>query len=69
MLNVGNDKEITILELAQRIRAFTKSESEIIHLPALLEGDMKRRCPDITKMRKVLDRELITLEEGLGMMV
>ncbi|WP_434035414.1 NAD-dependent epimerase/dehydratase family protein [Formosa sp. 4Alg 33] len=68
VLNVGNDKEITILELAQRIRAFTKSESEIIHLPALKEGDMKRRCPDITKMRKVLDRELITLEEGLGMM-
>ena len=41
------------------------SKSEIIHLPALKEGDMNRRCPDISKMKNILKRDLITLEVGL----
>ncbi len=69
VLNVGNDNELTILELAQKVITITESKSEIIHLPALKEGDMKRRCPDITKMRNVLNRDLITLEDGLANMI
>jgi UDP-glucose 4-epimerase len=34
-------------------------------LPALKEGDMTRRCPDITVMKKLLDRRMTTLEEGI----
>lgn len=65
VLNVGSDKEMTILELAQRIIKFTNSKSEIVHLPALKEGDMARRCPDNSKMRSLLQRELVSLESGL----
>lgn len=69
ILNVGNDIEMTVLQLAKTIIAKTKSKSEIIHLPALKEGDMRRRCPDISIMKSVLKRELITLDEGLEKMI
>lgn len=65
VINVGSDKEMTILELAKTIIASTGSKSEIIHLPALEEGDMTRRCPDTTKMKAILGRDLVTLEEGI----
>lgn len=65
VLNIGSDKEQTILSLAQEIITLVNSKSEIIHLPALKEGDMARRCPDTTKMKKVLGRELVNLEEGV----
>lgn len=65
VLNVGSDDEMTILELANRIIKFTNSKSDIVHLPALKEGDMARRCPDNSKMRDLLGRDLIPLEDGL----
>jgi UDP-glucose 4-epimerase len=65
-INIGNDNEISILELAQIIKKVTSSNSEIIHLPPLPEGDMKRRHPDISKMKKLLNRDLLSLEEGLN---
>ncbi|PNW26182.1 NAD-dependent epimerase/dehydratase family protein [Formosa algae] len=65
VLNVGNDVEMTILDLVQTIKDLTQSTSEIIHLPALKEGDMRRRCPDSTKMKQVLQRELTPLTVGL----
>jgi nucleoside-diphosphate-sugar epimerase len=65
VINVGNDQEITILDLARLIVQKTGSNSKIIHLPPLKEGDMARRKPDITKMRQILGRELTTLEEGI----
>jgi UDP-glucose 4-epimerase len=34
-------------------------------LPPLKEGDMSRRQPDARKMKKILNRELISLEDGL----
>ena len=69
VLNVGSDVEISILELAKLIIHQTNSSSEIVHVPALEEGDMTRRCPDNTKMRSILDRELISLEEGLNRLI
>ena len=69
VLNVGNDIEMTILELAHKIIEVANSKSEIIHLPALVEGDMRRRCPDNTKMRALLQRELIPLEIGLQKLI
>ncbi len=65
VINMGNDKITTVLELAQLIIKMTKSSSKIVHLPPLPEGDMTRRQPDNTKMRQLLSRELLPLEDGL----
>lgn len=65
VVNIGNDQEISVLELARTIKKITNSKSEIIHLPSLPEGDMTRRQPDIEKMQQLLNRPFITLEEGL----
>ena len=65
MANVGSDVEISIIDLAQLIIDVTGSSSNKIHLPPLEEGDMTRRKPDITKMRKVLGRDLTFLEDGI----
>ncbi len=64
-VNIGNDQEITILELAETIIRLTNSSSNIVFLPPLKEGDMKRRKPDISNMRKLLGRDLTPLEEGI----
>ena len=63
--NIGTDKEITILDLAKEIVRITNSRSNIIHMPALKEGDMTRRQPDITKMIELLNRPFTSLEEGI----
>ncbi|WP_310556210.1 NAD-dependent epimerase/dehydratase family protein [Flavobacterium sp.] len=69
VLNVGSDIEMTILDLAQRIIAISKSKSKLIHLPPLEEGDMTRRCPDTNKMKAILGRELISLEDGITKLI
>lgn len=69
VVNIGSDIEISILDLAKLIIKLTGSSSSIVHLPALKEGDMPRRSPDITKMRSVLMREHITLEEGINLLL
>ncbi|MGF7078371.1 NAD-dependent epimerase/dehydratase family protein [Mucilaginibacter sp. UYCu711] len=66
VINIGNSKEMTILELAQKVIAITGSLSSIIHLEALKEGDMTRRQPDNSKMLQVLNRDLLTIEEGVS---
>ena len=65
VLNVGNDMEISILELAKMVINITGSHSQIRFLPPLPEGDMTRRMPDITKMRGLLCRELTSLTTGI----
>ena len=58
--NIGNDKEVTILELAERIKSMTGSDSRIVFVPydqAYEEGfeDMLRRVPDLSKIHKLID--------------
>ncbi|MCE3294340.1 MAG: UDP-glucuronate decarboxylase [Crocinitomicaceae bacterium] len=65
VFNIGNDKITTILELASTVIRLTGSSSKIVHLPALPEGDMTRRQPDITKMKQLLNRDLVSLDEGI----
>jgi UDP-glucose 4-epimerase len=65
VINIGNNVEITMLDLAKKIINICKSKSKIIHLPALDEGDMTRRQPDITKMQQILGRDLTALEDGI----
>jgi nucleoside-diphosphate-sugar epimerase len=65
VVNIGGCTEITILELAETIIRLTNSKSKIVHLPALKEGDMTRRQPDTAKMKQLLNKEPISLEDGL----
>lgn len=65
VVNIGNDNETSVLDLARLIIKITGSQSKIVHLPALEEGDMTRRLPDISNMKKLLGRDLITLETGI----
>tara|TARA_B100000809_G_scaffold51342_1_gene46531 strand:+ start:10582 stop:11526 length:945 start_codon:yes stop_codon:yes gene_type:complete len=64
-INIGNNVETAVLDLAKTIIKLTDSKSEIKHLPALEEGDMTRRNPDITIMKSLLNQEIYTLEDGL----
>lgn len=68
-LNVGSDRQITILELAELILQKVGGPSTIRFLPPLAEGDMTRRCPDNTKMKQILGRELLPLEEGVDKLI
>ena len=65
VVNVGSDIEITIIDLANLIIKILKSQSNIIFLPPLKEGDMTRRKPDTSKMKEVYGKEIISLEEGI----
>jgi UDP-glucose 4-epimerase len=65
VINIGNDVQTTVLELANTIIKISKSKSVIEFMPPLPEGDMKRRQPDISKMKQVLNRPLLPLEDGL----
>jgi dTDP-glucose 4,6-dehydratase len=65
--NVGNPNEITILEFAERIRKHFENPPPIV-LEPLPQDDPKRRCPDISKARRILKWEPnVGLEEGLKM--
>jgi dTDP-glucose 4,6-dehydratase len=64
-VNIGNPVEFTILECAQAVLEVTGSTSELRFEP-LPQDDPMRRCPDITKARKLLGWEpRISLKEGL----
>ncbi len=62
VFNIGSDEEITINELARRVKALSDSPSEIVHVPydqAFGEGfeDMRRRVPDLRKIRRTIGYE------------
>ena len=63
--NIGNPRERTVEELAQRILSLTGSRSEIEAHP-LPEDDPRVRCPDIGRARRILDWEpRVDIDEGL----
>jgi dTDP-glucose 4,6-dehydratase len=64
-VNIGNEDEITMLDLAKEIIALTASKSRIIHRP-LPEDDPKVRRPDTTRARAILHWEAkVDRSEGL----
>jgi nucleoside-diphosphate-sugar epimerase len=65
VINIGNSTETRIVDLAKKIIQITGSLSSITHLAPLKEGDMTRRQPDNSRMLKVLNRELLTIDEGI----
>ena len=69
VFNIGNDNEITINYLAEKIIELTNSKSKIVFLE-LPENDPKQRKPDLTKARKLLSYEpKISLDEGLKLTI
>lgn len=64
-INLGNEHEYSMMELAHKIVEVTGSKSEIVLGPARDDGEMQRRQPYLAKMKKLLKREPILLEEGL----
>lgn len=69
VVNVGSDIEITIIDLANLIIDILDSSSQIIYLPPLKEGDMTRRKPDIAKMKEFYNKPIISLEEGITLLL
>lgn len=64
-VNLGNPREFTILELAEKIISFTNSKSKIIYKP-LPEDDPIQRKPNIDLAKKELNWEpKISFEEGI----
>jgi nucleoside-diphosphate-sugar epimerase len=65
-INLGNPEERDLLDLAQIVLRITKSKSELV-FQSLPEDDPKRRCPDITLAKGILNWEpQVGIEEGIS---
>jgi UDP-glucose 4-epimerase len=73
--NIGNTEEVTILGLAERVKALTQSASPIVTIPydqAYESGfeDMPRRVPDLAKIRALIGYEpRVSLDEILRLVI
>jgi len=70
VFNIGSNEEVSIAELAERIRTLTGSSSEIVYVPyaeAYEEGfeDMPRRVPDISKIGALVGFKPKTSLDGI----
>jgi dTDP-glucose 4,6-dehydratase len=64
-INLGNPEEISILEFARRIQELTSASAGIEFQP-LPPDDPKRRCPDISRARRLLGwQPQVNLDDGL----
>jgi nucleoside-diphosphate-sugar epimerase len=69
VINLGNDAEMTILELADHIRRITGSASDLEYHP-LPQDDPRRRRPDLGKAKSILEWEpRVSLQEGLKLVL
>ena len=63
--NIGNPKEISVMEPVEKMKEITGLKSEIV-FSQMPEDDPLRRCPDISHAKRVLSWEpVVSLEEGL----
>ncbi|CAN5490120.1 SDR family NAD(P)-dependent oxidoreductase [soil metagenome] len=75
VFNIGNGREISIQDLAARIKTLTGSGSEIVRIPydqAYEAGfeDMPRRVPDISRIRELVGYEpTVELDETLRLVI
>jgi UDP-glucose 4-epimerase len=75
VFNLGSDEETSIEELAERIKELTASVSSVDYIPydkAYEQGfeDMRRRVPDLTKIRTTIGYEpQVSLQELLERVV
>jgi dTDP-glucose 4,6-dehydratase len=65
--NIGNPREMTILEFARIINDITDNPGGIVFEDKRIQGDPQTRRPDITKARRVLNNwePQVKVEEGL----
>jgi UDP-glucuronate decarboxylase len=65
VVNIGNIKEVTINELAQKVKEIVGCKSSIVFSP-LPKDDPKRRCPDIGKLQSIVGwKPTVEFEVGL----
>jgi UDP-glucose 4-epimerase len=75
VFNIGNEEELTIRELAERVKAMTGSRSPIEFIDytrACEEGfeDMPRQVPDLPKIGRLIDyRPTLDLDNILGRII
>jgi UDP-glucose 4-epimerase len=75
VFNIGTSEEVTVLELAQRIRQLTQSNSQIQFVPyEEVYGnsfeDMRRRVPDLARIRRVVGyRPEVSLDQLLQLTI
>lgn len=73
--NIGSDHEVTILQLAERIKELTHSDSRVVLVPyekAYEEGfeDMMRRVPNLEKINRLIDyKPTYALDEILNSVI
>ncbi len=69
VINLGNPEELTVLDLAKKIKKITKSNSKIV-FSELPVDDPEKRKPDIAKAKKLLNwTPKIKLNQGLQKMI
>jgi UDP-glucuronate decarboxylase len=65
VVNVGNSQEVTILELAEKIKKITQCKSSVTFHP-LPKDDPKRRCPSTSKLEALVGwKPQVRFEDGL----
>jgi dTDP-glucose 4,6-dehydratase len=65
-VNIGNRQEVSVLHLAERVRALTESTSPITFVGRPVD-DPERRCPDTSLAKKLLGWDpQVDLDEGLA---
>jgi UDP-glucose 4-epimerase len=62
--HVGNDEEISLADLSHKVAACFGREINLVKGP-LQPGSTLRRCPDISKLRKLGFEPKVSLKEGL----
>lgn len=68
-VNLGNPNNFSVLEIAETILSCTNSNSKIVFKELPID-DPKKRLPDITKAKKILNWEpKISITEGLKLMI
>ena len=68
-VNIGNPRELTVMDFALKIKELTGSKSAIVHKPLPVD-DPKQRQPNIDKARKLLGWEpRMPLEDGLKLTI
>ncbi|MBI2868055.1 MAG: SDR family oxidoreductase [Chloroflexi bacterium] len=66
IVNLGNEEEVTVRQLADEVIAVTKSKSAVVFEP-LPQDDPKQRRPDITRARRLLGWEpRVPRKQGLS---
>lgn len=68
-VNIGNPEELTILQIAEKIKQTLDSKSEIVFKP-LPENDPMQRKPDLSRARKMLGwSPAWSLDDGLAVTI